>query len=65
MMDQEQRKEIVKDFLRRCIEYADDTIARKTESGDDPDGLAKWVAYRDYTAYAIKEIDNGDLNDWF
>ena len=65
MMDPEKSKEIVKDFLRRCIEYADETIAKKTESGDDPEGLAKWIAYRDYTEYAIKEIDSGELNHWF
>tara|TARA_B100001750_G_C15508216_1_gene601859 strand:+ start:1558 stop:1752 length:195 start_codon:yes stop_codon:yes gene_type:complete len=64
-MDSENKKEIVKDFLIRCIEYADETIARKTESDDDPEGLAKWIAYREYTEYAVKEIDGGDLNHWF
>ena len=64
-MDPEQSKDAVKDFLRRCIAYADETIARKTESGDDSEELAKWIAYRDYTLYALNEVENGELNHWF
>jgi hypothetical protein len=34
-MDSESRKNAVKDFLQRCLDYAHETIAKKTESGDD------------------------------
>ena len=64
-MEPEQSKEAVKDFLSRCIAYANETIARKTESADDPEGLAKWIAYRDYTLYALNEVENGELNHRF
>ena len=64
-MEPEQSKEAVKDFLSRCIAYANEIIARKTESADDPEGLAKWIAYRDYTLYALNEVENGELNHWF
>ncbi len=64
-LNEQQKKNAVADFLRRCIEYADETIAKKTQSADDPEGLAKWLAYRDYTDYALKEVESGDLNHWF
>lgn len=63
--DEQQKKDAVADFLRRCIEYADNAIAKKTQSGDEPEELAKWIAYRDYTDYALKEVESGELNDWF
>ncbi len=64
-LNEQQKKDAVADFLRRCIEYADETIAKKTQSADDPEGLEKWLAYRDYTDYALKEVEAGDLNHWF
>ena len=64
-MDSELRKDAVKDFLQRCLNYAHETIAKKTESGDDAEGLAKWIAYRDFTQVALDEIENGELNHWF
>ena len=62
---EQQKKDAVADFLRRCIEYADEAIAKKTQSGDDSEELAKWLAYRDYTDYALKEVESGELNHWF
>ena len=64
-MDSESRKNAVKDFLQRCLDYAHETIAKKTESGDDSEGLEKWIAYRDYTQFALDEVEKGDLDDWF
>jgi hypothetical protein len=64
-LSEQQKKDAVVDFLRRCIEYADETIAKKTQSADDPEELAKWLAYRDYTDYALKEVESGELNHWF
>ena len=62
---EQQKKDAVADFLRRCIEYADETIGKKTQSGDDSEDLAKWLAYREYTDYALKEVESGELNHWF
>jgi flavin reductase (DIM6/NTAB) family NADH-FMN oxidoreductase RutF len=65
-------KQAVKGFLRLCVRYADDSIARKeerlgtdAERGGDKSGLAAWKAYRDFTAHAIQEIDDGVLEEWF
>ncbi len=61
----ELRKRAVEDFLKRCLAYAEETIGRKSESGDEPEVLAKWVAYRDYTLYALEEVEKGELDHWF
>lgn len=53
------------DFLRKCIEYADASIARKEKRGDDSEIIAEWHAYRNYTQYALEEVEKGDLDHWF
>ena len=58
-------KKSVCDFLRRCIEYADASMKRKEERGDDSNIIAEWKAYRNYTQYALEEIEKGDLDHWF
>lgn len=58
-------KTVVTNFLRRCIKYADDSISRKMERGDDKEIIAEWNAYRNYTQYALEEIEKGDLDHWF
>ena len=58
-------KKSVCDFLRRCIEYADSSMKRKEERGDDSSIIAEWKAYRNYTQYALEEIEKGDLDHWF
>ncbi len=40
-------------------------LQKKTESGDDSEGLDKWIAYRDYTQFALDEVETGDLDHWF
>jgi flavin reductase (DIM6/NTAB) family NADH-FMN oxidoreductase RutF len=55
---------VIKEFLQRCIEYADSSISRKQERGDDAAIIAEWIVYRDYTQHALKEIDRGVLNHW-
>jgi len=51
-------------FLKKCIEYADASIERKQQRGDLED-ISKWEAYRDYTAHAVMEVENGELDRWF
>ena len=58
-------KIVVTNFLKRCIKYADDSISRKTERGDDSEIIAEWNSYRNYTQYALEEIEKGDLDHWF
>ena len=58
-------KKSVCEFLRRCIEYADSSMKRKEERGDDSEIIAEWKAYRNYTQYALEEIEKGDLDHWF
>lgn len=61
----ELRRRAVLDFLRRCLAYAEEAIKKKEKSGDDADGLAKWLAYHDYTLYAVDEVERGELDHWF
>ena len=57
-------KSAVKAFLRMCVDYSDDSITRKRARGND-DEVQRWQSYRDFTAYAIKEIEDGALDEWF
>ena len=75
MSDSDQSKQTVLDFLLRCVEYADDSLQRKqarlSESTDETEKevivgeIAKWEAYREYTAHAITEVECGELDHWF
>ena len=58
-------KKAVCDFLKKCLEYADASIQRKENRGDDSSIIAEWHAYRDYTQYALEEVEKGDLDHWF
>ena len=56
-------KVAVCDFLKRCVLYADSSINRKRDRGDDAEELKRWMAYRDFTAYALSEVERGELDD--
>ena len=58
-------KDAVCDFLRRCVDYADSSIERKIERSEDEVEIERWTAYRDFTAYALSEVERGELDDWF
>jgi flavin reductase (DIM6/NTAB) family NADH-FMN oxidoreductase RutF len=58
-------KDAVCDFLRRCVLYADSSINRKKERDEDVAEIERWSAYRDFTAYALSEVERGELDDWF
>ena len=58
-------KEAVCDFLRRCVLYADSSINRKKDRDEDATEIGRWAAYRDFTAYALSEVERGELDDWF
>ena len=40
-------------------------MKRKEERGDDSNIIDEWKAYRNYTQYALEEIEKGDLDHWF
>ncbi len=58
-------RESVKSFLRQCIEYADKSIQRKQKRGDEEEVIQAWETYRDFTAHALKEVEDGELDHWF
>lgn len=58
-------KQNVIEFLERCVVYANESIHRKTERGEDEKEISRWEAYRDFTAYASEEVSRGELDDWF
>ena len=57
--------EDVCDFLARCIEYAEDSIARKKNRGESEQVIGEWETYREFTAHALKEVRSGVLDEWF
>tara|TARA_B100000214_G_C23840834_1_gene568708 strand:+ start:223 stop:459 length:237 start_codon:yes stop_codon:yes gene_type:complete len=69
-MDKEDTRFAVTSFLQMCVEYSDNSIQRKTQrlSDENSDELKqeidKWVAYKEFTEYAIKELKQGELEDW-
>ena len=63
-MDVDERRRLVAVFLRRCVTYADASIERMKQRGEDDEDIAKWQAYRDFTEYAAEEVSSGDLDTW-
>tara|TARA_B100000609_G_scaffold31969_1_gene22989 strand:- start:74 stop:847 length:774 start_codon:yes stop_codon:yes gene_type:complete len=53
------------EFLQNCLEYADASILRKEKRGDNEEIISEWKAYRNYTQYALEEVEKGDLDHWF
>jgi flavin reductase (DIM6/NTAB) family NADH-FMN oxidoreductase RutF len=58
-------KDAVCNFLRKCVLYADSSINRKNNREEDLEEIKRWMAYRDFTAYALSEVERGELDDWF
>ena len=63
-MDADERRNLVERFLRRCVTYANESIRRKSNRGEDEENIAKWIIYRDFTAHAAEEVAAGDLDSW-
>ena len=69
-MDKEEVRTAISKFLEMCVTYADDSIERKKArleenmSAELKEEIMKWVNYRDFTEYAIKEVLEGELDDW-
>ena len=63
-MDTAARRKLVEAFLQRCVTYANASIERRQQRGDDEAEIYRWVAYRDFTEHAVKEVASGDLDSW-
>ncbi len=63
-MEENDRRNLVERFLRRCVTYANESIRRKSERGVSEEEIAKWVVYRDFTLHAADEVASGDLDSW-
>ena len=63
-MDVDERRRLVEVFLRRCVTYADASIERKKQRGEDEKIIAQWKAYRDFTDHAADEVASGVLDTW-
>jgi len=60
----EERRKLVASFLRQCVRYANESIDRKRDRGDEEGEISRWIAYRDFTEHAVLEVSNGDLDSW-
>ena len=58
-MDVDERRRLVEVFLRRCVTYADASIERKKQRGEDEGIIAQWQDYRDFTDHAADEVASG------
>ena len=54
----------VASFLKKCNAYAEASIQRKRERGEEAD-VPKWEAYIEFNQHALEEIANGTLDRWF
>lgn len=63
-MDIAARRKLVEAFLQRCVTYANASIERRQQRGDDEAEIDRWVAYRDFTEHAVREVASGDLDSW-
>ena len=63
-MDIDERRKVVSRYLRRCVTYSDASIARKVKREEDPEEIARWKAFREFTAYSATEIESGALDTW-
>jgi len=63
-MDIDERRRVVATYLRRCVTYSDASIERKRARGEEETELARWQAFREFTAYSASEIESGALDTW-
>ena len=63
-MNIDERRRLVSTYLRRCVTYSDASIARKKSRGEDPNEIARWQAFREFTAYSASELESGVLDTW-
>jgi flavin reductase (DIM6/NTAB) family NADH-FMN oxidoreductase RutF len=57
----ENTRHVVERFLKRCMAYAESSIARKKGRGED---VSSWAAYLEHTSFALAEVEQGRLDAW-
>jgi flavin reductase (DIM6/NTAB) family NADH-FMN oxidoreductase RutF len=57
-------KDVVIRFLNQCNSYAQNSIQRKKERGEENE-IRAWESYIKFNQHAIDEITDGTLDDWF
>jgi len=58
------KKDIVADFLEKCINYAEKSIMRKQNRGDN-ELIPAWQTYIEFTQHSLDEVRSGKLDEWF
>jgi hypothetical protein len=73
-MDRDERKELIRDFLRKCNNYAEGKLAECSMEAAASTGMAAlrlqdeichWTAYKAFNEHAITELEDGRLDHWF
>ena len=69
----EEIKNNIVQFLRLCINYTNDSLKRKSKRLENLTReeievamveIEKWENYKQFTEYTIKELLNGELDEW-
>ncbi|MAV94881.1 MAG: hypothetical protein CMA31_04250 [Euryarchaeota archaeon] len=63
-MEIKDKREFISSFLERCVKYAETSLERKIERGEEGVEIDRWKAYRDFTAYSASEVISGALDEW-
>lgn len=74
-MTLEEKKTLIRRFLRQCNDYADGQLARyrgelaSAASGREAlvvqDKISHWTAYRAFNEYTLEELAGDMLDSWF
>lgn len=73
MMELDEKKQLVVNFLKRCNDYADGELAKYQarlemaegqEALELADRISHWAAYRAFNEHAIEELATARLDDW-
>ena len=63
-MEPHEKREVILDFLRKCVNYADKSIERKISRSAESHEVENWKSYREFTAFSLSELESGKLDDW-
>ena len=73
MKENEDIKHNIVQFLRLCVIYTNDSLERKSKrlgnlTAKDFENarkeIEKWENYKEFTEYTIKELLDGELDEW-
>ena len=75
MRDSELVKKDIIQFLKLCVNYSEKSIGRKYQRRQNAQHnenrvkeleteIKKWENYKQFTEYTIKELSEGELDEW-